>query len=139
MKALLLVISVLAIVGLGWVLYPRSSKILHVTDFSQPIHAEVHAPVLPFRSGAMLVLFEGTLEANAEIEIVSNRHRDRHLIELKAGKVSGRYGGAEAWVDDLSVDVTSQQTQHADLQIGLFCGGGITKEYFEWYKCLPDK
>ena len=137
-----ILIGSLILVGactLGWIFYPKSTKIFTITDFSAPTEAGVRAPVRPFGSGAMYVMYEGNIDSESKIEVVSNRGRDTHSIDLNPGYVHGVYGGAEEWVDDLSVRFISDSKASGDVKIGLYCGTAFSEDDRSWYLQLARR
>ncbi len=127
------------IAGVAWSVLPTSMRVIEVTDFSAPTEASVRAPIRPLGSGAMYVLYEGALSSSATLTVLSNHRRDKHEIELKPGQVHGIFGGAEEWVDDLSVVFTPSGTERGKLKIGLYCGSGFSKEDWEWYNRINGR
>ena len=87
----------------------------------------------------MYVMYEGDLASEAKIEVVSNRLRDTHTIALRPEHVHGIYGGAEEWVDDLSIRIIPSKGTTGTLRIGLYCGSGFSDEDSLWYSQLTRK
>jgi len=125
--------------SLGAVRYTQASKTVFLTDLNQVTEISVHAPVFPWCTGDLYVLYEGVVDANAALEVVSNMRRDHDTIPLPAGKVSGVYGGAEHWVDDLSVRFVPHGTTHGTLKITAICGRTFTDKERVWLLRLPKK
>ena len=124
---------------LAWAALPTSRRSLTVTDFSVPTEASVCAPVRPFGSGAMYVLYEGIIGSDAKIEVTSNKGRDTHTIQLNAGQTHGIYGGAEEWVDDLSVAFIPSSPASGSLKISIYRGSGFSEDDWRWYGELARK
>ena len=61
------IVVLAAIAVSAWCVFPVSTRVIEITDFNAPTEASVRAPILPFRSGAMYVLYEGHLSANATL------------------------------------------------------------------------
>lgn len=132
--------AILALVALAvWSVSPTSTMVVEITDFSTQTEVSVRAPIRPLGSGAMYVLYEGNLPADAMLAVISNRKRARHEIALLSGEVHGIYGGAEDWVDDLSVVFTPSMSGSGQLKIGLYCGTGFPEEDWAWFKRLSAK
>ena len=87
----------------------------------------------------MFVLYEGTIGSDAKIEVTSNTRRDKHTIELQEGQVTGIYGGAEEWVDDLSITFLPSSSTGGEIKIGRYCGPGFPDADREWYNRLARK
>ena len=139
MKVLAGIAILIGVCFVAWLAYPASNRVLTITDFSGPTEMSVRAPIRPFGSGAMFVMYEGTIEADAKIEVRSNRRRDYQAIELKKGKVNGIYGGAEEWVDDLAIVFRPSSSAGGQIKIGLYCGSGFSEADREWYSNLARK
>lgn len=122
-----------------WAVFPNSTMVVEITDFSSQIEASVRAPIRPFGSGAMYVLYEGNLPADATLTVISNRKRDKQEMALVSGKVHGVYGGAEEWVDDLSVVFKPSKSGSGQMKIGLYCGTGFPEEDWAWFNRLSAK
>lgn len=116
--------------------FPQSEKRITITDFSFPVEANVRAPIRPFGTGALYVMYEGNLASDAEIEVRSNHGRDAHTIKLTPGSVQGVYGGPEMWVDDLSIRFVSSAATSGNLRIGLYCGASFSAEDGAWHQRL---
>ena len=125
--------------SLGAVRYAQASKTVFLTDLNQETEISVHAPVFPWCTGDLYVLYEGVIDANAALEVVSNRRRDHETIPLQAGKVSGVYGGAEYWVDNLCVRVVPHGTTHGTLKITVICGRAFTDDERAWFFKVTSK
>ena len=123
----------------AWLAYPASNRTVTITDFSVPTEISVRAPIRPFGSGAMFVMYEGTIGSDAKIEVTSNRRRDKHTIELQKGQVKGIYGGAEEWVDDLSIAFLPSSSAGGEIRIGLYCGSGFPDADRAWYNRLARR
>lgn len=129
--------SILAAISiLTWFLYPISSKMMTITDFSSPVEASVRSPIRPLGSGSLFVMYEGNLSSSAKIEVLSNQARDTHTIELKPGHVQGIYGGSEEWVDDLKIKFIPSTAEPGNLKIGLYSGSNFSEEDRQWYSRL---
>ena len=139
MKILAGSVILIGVCLLVWLVVPKSKEIITITDFSSPIEASVRAPILSFGTGAMYVMYEGTLDSDARIEVRSNHGRDAHTIELTSGKVQGVYGGAERWVDDLSIRFVSLTASSGDLRIGLYCGASFSDADRQWHQQLSRR
>lgn len=139
MKIVISIIVAASLCFLAWAARPSSRRTLTVTDFSVPTEVSVRAPIRPFGSGAMFVLYEGTIGADGKIEVTSNKGRDTHLIQLNAGQTHGVYGGAEEWVDDLSVTFIPSFPASGSLKIGIYCGSGFSDDDQKWYGELSRK
>ena len=128
---------VLFILGLTrHVMYP-SSQTVALTELSRTHEIAVYAPVFPFRTGNVSVLYEGVISADAKLEITSGQNAI--VIPLPVGKVSGSYGGMEEWVDDLSVRYVPSGQVRGTLKIIAVCGRSHTREEREWYLKLHEQ
>ena len=136
MKILVGSIILIGVCLLTWLALPKSKEIITITDFSSPIEVSVRAPIRPFGTGALYVMYEGHLDTDARIEVRSNRGRDAHTIELTSGSVQGVYGGAEEWVDDLLIRIVPSATTSGDLRIGLYCGASFSDADRQWHQQL---
>lgn len=112
----------------GSVRNSQAGKTVVLTELNQAAEISVHAPVFPWCTGDMYILYEGVIDANAALEVVFNRGRDHETIPLQAGKVSGVYGGAEYLVDDLSVRFAPRGATQGILKITAICGRNFTHE-----------
>ena len=121
----------------GWMRYLRSSQTMTITDFTQTHAMSVHAPVFPFCSGAVWVLYEGTISTSAMLEIVSEGG-GKKVIPLQAGEVGGVYGGAEDWSSGFSVRLAPSKTVRGTLKITAICGRNFTDEEREWFYRLYE-
>jgi hypothetical protein len=133
-----IIIGVATLIGVGiavWLSLPKSHKVIIISDISTPLDAGVRAPVFPLRTGALYVLYEGSIDADARIEVRSNQGRDTHTIDLQKGNISGVYGGAEHWVDDFSIHYNPMKAVSGQIKIGLYCGT-FTDEAREWHQRL---
>ena len=139
MKIVISIIVASCLCFLAWAALPTSRRSLTVTDFSVPTEVSVRAPIRPFGSGAMYVLYEGTIGSDAKIEVTSNKGRDTHTIQLNAGQTHGVYGGAEEWVDDLSVAFIPSSPASGILKIGIYCGSRFSDDDRKWYGELSRK
>jgi len=139
MKTLVGIAILIGACFIAWIAYPPSHRILTITDFSAPTETSVRSPIRPFGSGAMFVMFEGTIGSDAKIEVTSNRRRDNYTIELKKGQVQGIYGGAEEWVDDLSIAFLPSSPAGGEIKIGLYCGSAFPQADREWYNRLSRR
>ena len=119
-----------------WLFLPTSKKVIEVDDFSNPTEASVRAPFFPLSSGMNYVLYDGELNFDSKLTVVSNHGRDRHEILLKAGRVYGVHGGPEEWVDDLSVTFTPVEGELGTIKVGLYCGSRFSKRDQEWFERL---
>lgn len=136
MKILIGSVILIGVCLLAWLAVPKSKEIITITDFSTPVKASVRAPIRPFGTGAMYVMYQGNLDSDARIEVRSNQGRDAHTIELTSGSVQGVYGGAEMWVDDLSIRFVSSAATSGDLRIGLYCGTSFSDTDRQWHRQL---
>jgi hypothetical protein len=132
-------LSFLAVWVLGRVSRAQSGQTVTLADLSRTREISVHAPAAPFRTGALYVLYEGDITADAALEVVSNRGRDRAVIPLRAGKAGGVYGGAEHWVDDLSVRFVPCGAPRGALKITAVCGRDFTRGEREWFLGLHGR
>jgi hypothetical protein len=139
MKVLVGIAILIGACFVAWLAYPASNRTVTITDFSAPTEISVRAPIRPFGSGAMFVMYEGTIASDAKIEVTSNRRRDMHTIELQKGQVNGIYGGAEEWVDDLSISFLPSFPAAGEIKIGLYCGSGFPEADREWYNRLSRR
>jgi hypothetical protein len=133
MKTTIGVIILIGICIVVWALFPKSHDTISISDIGIPHSASVRAPSMPFRDGAMYVLYEGSIDSDARIEVTSNRGRDQHTIDLKKGSIAGAYGGPEHWVDDLTIEYNPMGATTGEIKIGLYCGT-FTEEGREWYR-----
>ena len=129
----------LIILGLARTMMHPSNKMATLTDLSREHEITVTAPFLPFASGALFVLYEGTINTNAKLEITSNKGRDKTIIPLSAGEVSGVHGGGEEWSSDLSVRFIPNGPTQGTLKIAAICGKRFTKDEHEWRGKLQQK
>jgi len=130
---LFVVLLFLVVMVLRW---PNASQTITLTDLTKAHKIYVRAPVFPFRTGDMFVLYEGVINTNAKLELAFNGGRDKAIIPLQLGEVSGVYGGAEDWGDDLSVRFVPCENVHGTLKITAICGRRFTKKEWEWYSKL---
>jgi hypothetical protein len=136
MKVLIGIAILIGVCLLVLLIVPKSKKRITITDFSSPVEANVRAPIRPFGTGALYVMYEGNLASDARIEVRSNHGRDAHMIELNPGSVQGVYGGPEIWVDDLSIRLVSSAATPGNLRIGLYCGASFSVEDRAWHQRL---
>lgn len=136
---LLIILGSLAAGGLWRALVTPSGKTAIFTDLSRAHEIYVRAPFFRFCTGALYVLYEGSVSTNAVLELVSNHGRDKAVIPLSAGEVSGVYGGAEEWVPDLSVRFVPHGVSRGTLKIAAVCGRAFTDEEREWFNKLYKK
>ena len=136
MKILIGSVILIGVCLLAWLAVPKSKEIITITDLSSPVEACVRAPIRPLGSGAMYVMYEGDVDSAARIEVRSNHGRDAHTIELAPGRVQGVYGGAEMWVDDLSIRFVSLAGASGNLRIGLYCGASFSDADRQWHQQL---
>lgn len=64
------------------------------------------------------------MDGSGRLHIYSNHDRDYSTMDLKEGMVSERFGGAEAWVDDMRVVYEPINAKHGELTVTLLCGRG---------------
>jgi hypothetical protein len=114
MKILIGSVILIGVCLLAWLAVPKSKEIITITDFSAPVEASVRAPIRPFGTGAMYVMYEGSLDSDARIEVRSNHGRDAHTIELTSGSVQGVYGPRKFF----SVKVTSDFAERGFVVVG---------------------
>jgi len=137
MKITIGVIILIGICIVAWALFPNSHDTISITDIGTPRSASVRAQIIPFRSGAMYVLYEGSIDSDARIEVTSNRGRDQYTIESKKGDIAGAYGGPEHWVDDLTIEYNPMGATTGEIKIGLYCGT-FTEEGRGWHRRLTQ-
>ncbi len=142
MKILIGSVILIGICLLACLAVPTSKEIIAIADFSCTAEASVQALIRPFATGAMYVvyvmyvMYEGNLDSDAIIEVRSNHGHDAHNIELTSGSVQGVYGGAEMWVDDLSIRFVSSAATSGDLRIGLYCEASFLDADRKWHRQL---
>ena len=118
--------------------YPRSGKTVVLTDLAKTHEIHVRSPFLPFRTGNLCVLYEGTLSTNAALELIF-RGGGRETLLLQAGEVSGIYGGGEDWASNLSVRFVPDGAAEGTLKITAVCGRALTSEEREWSYKLGEE
>jgi|GEM_PF-4983299 len=121
-----------------WRGYQHSSQTVTLTDLSKEHEISVRASLHPFLTGALHVVYEGCLDADASLEITHDSGR-KEVISLQAGEVSGIYGSAEAWEPNLSVRFVPGGAIHGTLKIMAVCGRTFTGEEREWCHRLHMK
>ena len=129
----------LIVLGLARHMTHPSTQTVTLTDLSREHIITVSAPIPPFASGALFVLYEGTINKNARLEITSNKGRDKITIPLSAGEVGGVHGGGEEWSNDLSVRFIPSGPTQGTLKIAAICGKGFTGDEWKWFNRLYEK
>ena len=117
----------------------HSGETVILTDLSRTNEISACAPIIPFRTGNVSVLYEGVISSNARLEITLNRNGYINTIPLPAGEVSGIYGGGEEWEGHLSVRYVPSGTVHGTLKITAVCGRRHTREEWNWYSKLNEQ
>jgi hypothetical protein len=105
----------------------QSHASIKLTQVDQVCNLAAYSP--PFQlDGNMRVIYQGHLDGDATLDVVSNRGRDRHQIRVKPGEVMGNYGGAEDWVDDIQVRYTPGTARSGHLYLSVYCGKKPSRE-----------
>ena len=122
-----------------WFLEKPSSQTVTIMDFTKTHEFSVSTPINPFRmTGALYVLYEGTSSTNTVLELTFNKGRDSAVIPLPSGTIEGVYGGAEYWVNDLSVRFVPCEMGQGTLKITAICGRKFTNAERKWLNKLYE-
>ena len=124
-------LSVSILLLIGWV----ASTFLNTRDSIQtdrvdvPFSISARAPAgIILGTGGMHLLYKGTLDGKAILDVVSNNGRAKHQILLEAGEIGGIYGSAEAWVGDIQVHYTPVSAKQGTIYAVICCGDGMNKD-----------
>ena len=115
----------------------HSGETVTLLDLSRAHEISACAPILPFRTGNVRVLYEGVISSDAKLEITSGQNRT--VIPLPAGEVSGHYGGPEDWVGRVSVRYVPSGFVRGTLKITAVCGRILSPEEKEFYPKLNEQ
>jgi hypothetical protein len=72
--------------------------------------------------------FEGHLDSDASLEIISNHGRGRQEIALHSPQIAIATGGGEEWVDDLQVEYHPNAAKAGQLYVSIYCGKNLTPD-----------
>jgi hypothetical protein len=117
------------------VLNSRSRQAIDTSKTSEEFTLFARRPPLT-TVGSMYLIYIGHIDGEADFVIKSNQGRNYRSIKLKAGNISGIYGGAEEWTRDIHVSYIPKSVKSGKIYAVVYCGNMMTSEDREMYERL---
>ena len=142
MRRTTVILSASSLLLIGWFastfLSTRDSIRTDRVDAPFTLSARAPAGII-LGSGGMYLLYQGTLDGKAILDVVSNNGRAKHQILLEAGEIGGIYGSAEEWVGDIQVHYTPVSAKKGTIYAVIYCGDGMNKDDWNLFQELQER